>query len=164
MDPGSLHRLAAVRNDGREEPLSAYAGKVLLVVNTASRCGFTPQYRGLQALQDRFGARGFSVLGFPCDQFAHQEPGDDAEIAAFCSREFGVTFPLFRKIEVNGPGTHPVFAYLEAAAPGLLGRRVRWNFTKFLVDREGRAVARFAPATSPERLAARIERLLGRPA
>ena len=156
----TIHELTATRNDGTEQPLSAYRGKVLLVVNTASQCGFTPQYRGLQALYERHRAAGLEVLGFPCDQFGHQEPGGDAEIATFCERNFGVTFPLFKKIEVNGAGTHPVFAHLKKAAPGLLGQDIRWNFTKFLVDRRGRVVKRYASATPPEKLEAAIEKLL----
>jgi glutathione peroxidase len=156
----TILELSATRNDGTEQPLSAYRGKVLLVVNTASQCGFTPQYQGLQALYERHRAGGLEVLGFPCDQFGHQEPGDDAAIATFCQRNFGVTFPLFKKVEVNGAGTHPVFAHLKKASPGLLGRGIKWNFTKFLVDRQGRVVDRFAPATPPERLEASIVKLL----
>jgi glutathione peroxidase len=156
----SIHDLSATRNDGTEQPFSAYRGKVLLVVNTASQCGFTPQYQGLQALYQRHRAEGLEILGFPCDQFGHQEPGDDAGIATFCERNFGVTFPLFKKVEVNGPGTHPVFAHLKQAAPGLLGQGIKWNFTKFLVDRQGQVVDRFAPATAPEKLEADIEKLL----
>jgi len=156
----TLHELTATRNDGTEQPLSDYRGKVLLVVNTASQCGFTPQYQGLQALYQRHRAEGLEILGFPCDQFGHQEPGDDAEIATFCQRNYGVTFPLFKKIEVNGAGTHPVFAYLKKSAPGLLGDSIKWNFTKFLVDREGRVVDRFAPATPPEKIEADVEKLL----
>jgi glutathione peroxidase len=157
---GSLHDLTAVRNDGTPVRLSDYRGKVLLVVNTASQCGFTPQYQGLQALYQAHREEGLEILGFPCDQFGHQEPGSDAEIATFCERNFGVTFPLFRKIEVNGAGTHPVFAFLKRAAPGLLGQDIRWNFTKFLVDREGRVLKRYAPATPPARLEAAIVKLL----
>ncbi len=158
--PETIHDLTATRNDGREEPLSAYRGKVLLVVNTASQCGFTPQYQGLQALYDRHRAEGLEILAFPCDQFGHQEPGGDAEIAAFCQRNFGVTFPLFKKIEVNGAGTHPVFAHLKKAAPGLLGQGIKWNFTKFLVDREGRVLRRYASTTPPEKLEAAITKAL----
>jgi glutathione peroxidase len=156
----TIHDLTATRNDGKEQPLSAYRGKVLLVVNTASECGFTPQYRGLQALYERHREAGLEILGFPCDQFGHQEPGGDAEIATFCERNFGVTFPLFKKVEVNGAGTHPVFAHLKNAAPGLLGQSIRWNFTKFLVDRHGRVVKRYASATPPEKLEGAIEKLL----
>jgi glutathione peroxidase len=158
--PATFHDLTATRNDGQEQPFSAYQGKVLLVVNTASQCGFTPQYQGLQALYQRHRAEGLEILGFPCDQFGHQEPGGDAEIATFCERNFGVTFPLFKKVEVNGPGTHPVWVHLKKAAPGLLGQAIKWNFTKFLVDRQGRVVDRFAPATAPEKLEADVVKLL----
>jgi glutathione peroxidase len=156
----TIHDLTATRNDGKEQPLSAYRGKVLVVVNTASQCGFTPQYQGLQALYQRHRAAGLEILGFPCDQFGHQEPGGDAEIASFCELNFGVTFPMFSKIEVNGAGTHPVFAFLKRSSPGLLGEAIKWNFTKFLVDRQGRVVDRFAPATTPEKLEADIVKLL----
>jgi glutathione peroxidase len=157
---GTIHELSATRNDGTEQPLSAYKGKVLLVVNTASQCGFTPQYQGLQALYQAHRAEGLEILGFPCDQFGHQEPGTDAEIATFCERNFGVTFPLFKKIEVNGAGTHPVFAFLKQGAGGILGDAIKWNFTKFLVDQQGRVVDRFAPATPPEKLGTAIAKLL----
>ncbi|WP_217659597.1 glutathione peroxidase [Muricoccus roseus] len=153
--------LSAPLPGGGAQPLSDYRGKVLLIVNTASRCGFTPQYEGLEALQRRFGARGFQVLAFPCNQFGRQEPGDAAEIATFCTTKYDVTFPVFAKVEVNGAGADPVFRHLKKAAPGALGTEaVKWNFTKFLVDREGRVVARFAPSTAPEKLAGDIERLL----
>ncbi len=141
--------------------LSDHAGQVLLIVNTASKCGFTPQYEGLEALHRRYGARGFSVLGFPCNQFGAQEPGDAAEIANFCSTSYDVTFPVFAKIDVNGADADPLFVLLKDEAPGLLGSKaVKWNFTKFLVDREGRVVRRYAPTTKPEELAADIEGLL----
>ncbi|SHI95986.1 glutathione peroxidase [Roseomonas rosea] len=156
-----LLELSAPLPGGGAQPLSDYRGKVLLIVNTASRCGFTPQYEGLEALQRRFGARGFQVLAFPCNQFGRQEPGDAAEIATFCTTKYDVTFPVFAKVEVNGAGADPVFRHLKKAAPGALGTEaVKWNFTKFLVDREGRVVARFAPSTAPEKLAGDIERLL----
>jgi glutathione peroxidase len=148
--------------DGRPVSLGEYAGQVLLIVNTASKCGFTPQYDGLEALQRRYGPRGFSVLGFPCNQFGHQEPGDAAEIANFCKLTYDVDFPLFAKVEVNGSGAHPLFKWLKAARPGLLGSEaIKWNFTKFLIDRSGRPVERFAPATKPEALTTAIEKLLG---
>ena len=147
--------------DGQAANLRDHAGQVLLVVNVASKCGFTPQYEGLEALQRRFGPRGFSVLGFPCDQFGHQEPGNATEINSTCEMNFGVSFPLFAKIDVNGKEAHPLFAHLKTAAPGLLGSEsMKWNFTKFLVDREGRVVSRYAPATSPETIARDIEALL----
>jgi glutathione peroxidase len=147
--------------DGRDLSLASFAGEVLLIVNTASRCGFTPQYAGLEALQREFGPRGFTVLGFPCNQFGAQEPGDAHEIAAFCQKNYAITFPLLAKIEVNGPQAHPLFDWLKTQRPGLFGtRRIKWNFTKFLVDRDGRCVDRFAPFTRPEKLRRRIEALL----
>ena len=138
--------------DGSEKDLSDYLGQVVLVVNTASKCGFTPQYKGLQALFEEFRDRGFVVLGFPCDQFAHQEPGTDEEIGAFCERNFGVEFPLFSKIEVNGSGAHPLYDWLKSEKSGVLGGRIKWNFTKFLVGRTGRVIDRFGPARKPEDL------------
>ncbi|MCI0754519.1 glutathione peroxidase [Teichococcus vastitatis] len=156
-----LYDLSARRADGAETPLAGFRGQVLLIVNTASRCGFTPQYAGLEALQRKFGARGFSVLAFPCNQFGQQEPGDDASIAGFCSTRFDTSFPLFAKVEVNGANAHPLFRQLKQAAPGVLGSEgIKWNFTKFLVDREGRVVRRFAPATKPEAIEDAIAALL----
>ena len=147
--------------DGQSIDLARYAGKVLLIVNTASKCGFTPQYEGLEALHRRFGERGFEVLGFPCNQFGQQEPGDAAEIANFCSLTYDVTFPVFAKIDVNGADADPLFQRLKADAPGLMGSKaIKWNFTKFLVDREGRTVRRYAPTTKPEDLVRDIEALL----
>ena len=141
--------------------LSAYAGKVLLIVNTASKCGFTPQYEGLEALHRELGPRGFEVLGFPCNQFGAQEPGDAAEIANFCSLTYDVTFPLFAKIDVNGGNADPLFEKLKEEAPGLMGSRsIKWNFTKFLVDRDGKTIKRYAPTTKPEEIRADIEALL----
>lgn len=134
----------------------------MLLVNTASECGFTPQYAGLEALWRAYRERGFVVLGFPCDQFGHQEPGDEPQIARFCEARFGVTFPMSRKIQVNGAGAHPLYRFLTHAAPGLLGTEaIKWNFTKFLVDRSGRVVRRYAPSTPPADLQADIEALLG---
>jgi glutathione peroxidase len=154
------HQVTAI--DGALVPLDRWHGQVLLIVNTASQCGFTPQYEGLQALQDRFGARGFSVLAFPCNQFGAQEPGDNGTIASFCEMRFHATFPLFAKVDVNGPDADPFWRALKQAQPGFLGSQaIKWNFTKFLVDRAGRAVARFAPATRPDTLAGRIATLLG---
>jgi glutathione peroxidase len=139
--------------DGVEQTLDVYKGKTLLIVNTASKCGFTPQYEGLESLYKRFSRSGLEILGFPCNQFANQEPGNESEIKAFCSLNFGVTFPLFSKIDVNGPGTHPLFAYLKDALPGTLGtREIKWNFTKFLIDRDGNPVKRFPSTTTPEKL------------
>jgi glutathione peroxidase len=147
--------------DGEPVALQQYAGQALLIVNTASRCGFTPQYAGLEALHARYRDRGFAVLGFPCNQFGGQEPGDAAEIRSFCERNYGVSFPMFEKIEVNGDGAHPLFRHLKHAAPGALGTEpIKWNFTKFLVDRQGAVVHRYAPTTKPESLAADIEALL----
>jgi len=147
--------------DGTDVPLRQYAGKALLIVNTASECGFTPQYRGLEALYQQYRERGLVVLGFPCNQFGGQEPGTDAEIGAFCERNFGVSFPLFHKIDVNGAATHPLYRWLKAQAPGVLGsERIKWNFTKFLLDGAGQVKERYAPVTKPERIAADIEALL----
>jgi glutathione peroxidase len=145
---------------GDQVPLKRFEGQVLLIVNTASACGFTPQYRGLEALQKELGPRGFSVLGFPCNQFGRQEPGDAAQIEQFCSTNYAVTFPMFAKIDVNGSGAHPLYRYLKDEKSGLLGSSVKWNFTKFLVDRSGRVVARHAPTTTPEALKKEIEALL----
>jgi glutathione peroxidase len=157
----SVHDYSALRIDGREQPLSDYAGQVLLIVNVASQCGFTPQYAGLEALWRKYRARGFAVLGFPCNQFGAQEPGSEAEIAHFCSTRYDVTFPLFAKIEVNGEHAHPLYQYLKSAVPGLLGTEaIKWNFTKFLVDRQGRVVSRHAPTTAPADLEREIEALL----
>ena len=147
--------------DGTQTTLADQAGKVLLIVNVASKCGFTPQYEGLEDLHRRFAGRGFAVLGFPCNQFGAQEPGDAEEIANFCSLTYDVTFPIFAKIDVNGADAAPLYRYLKSAAPGLLGTEgVKWNFTKFLVDRDGKVVERYAPQTKPADIAADIERLL----
>ena len=147
--------------DGSVADLSAYAGKVLLIVNTASKCGFTPQYEGLEALHRKYADRGFEVLGFPCNQFGGQEPGDAAEIANFCTLTYDVTFPVFAKIDVNGDKADPLFEKLKSDAPGLLGSKgIKWNFTKFLVDRKGQVVERYAPTTKPEAIDADIARLL----
>jgi glutathione peroxidase len=147
--------------NGGTEPLADYAGKVLLIVNTASKCGFTPQYKGLEALYRDYKDRGLEVLAFPCNQFGAQEPGDAEEIANFCSLTYDVSFPVFAKIDVNGSNADPLWTYLKAEKPGLLGiGSIKWNFTKFLVDRHGRVVSRHAPTTSPEELRAEIERLL----
>ena len=148
--------------DGKSAALGDFAGQTLLIVNVASQCGFTPQYAGLEALHRRFHARGFSVLGFPCDQFGHQEPCDEAEIRKFCSLNYDVTFPMFAKLEVNGDNAHPLFKALKQDAPGLLGTQaIKWNFTKFLVDRDRRVVRRYAPSEKPEKLAGDIEAALG---
>ncbi len=146
----SLPEITLERADGATTPLGAYAGQVLLIVNTASQCGFTPQYEALEQLQQHFGPEGFSVLAFPCNQFGRQEPGDNASIQSFCETRYHTSFPVFAKTEVNGAEAHPLFAHLKAAAPGVLGSEaINWKFTKFLVDRRGQVRARFAPSTDP---------------
>jgi len=156
-----LYELSAKRLDGSAQPMADYRGKVLLVVNVASGCGFTPQYAGLEALWRKYRKRGLVVLGFPCNQFGGQEPGNEAAIGEFCSLNYDVTFPMFAKVDVNGGDTHPVFAFLKSGAPGVLGTEaIKWNFTKFLVDREGGVVARYASTQQPEDMAADIEKLL----
>jgi glutathione peroxidase len=157
----AIARIASKTLDGREISLGDYRDKVLLIVNTASKCGFTPQYEGLESLHKQYGARGLVVLGFPCNQFGAQEPGDEAEIANFCSLTYDVSFPMFAKVDVNGDNTHPLFQFLKVAKPGLLGTEgIKWNFTKFLVDRNGEVVERYAPATKPAELEKTIEDLL----
>ena len=148
--------------DGTEQPLSQYKGTVVLVVNTASKCGLTPQYAGLQELYDTYRERGFVVLGFPCDQFGHQEPGTEAQITQFCETSYGVTFPMFAKIEVNGVGAHPLYQWLKEQQRGALGGSIKWNFTKFLVDKKGKVVDRFAPTTTPSAIEPQIEKLLAK--
>jgi glutathione peroxidase len=153
----SLGDFKATSLDGRVVDLGDYEGRVVLVVNTASQCGLTPQYASLQGLYDTYAQQGFTVLGFPCDQFGHQEPGDEAEIASFCERNFGVTFPMFAKVDVNGDEAHPLFVWLRSERGGVLGSRVKWNFTKFLLGRDGQVIKRFAPTASPETLSAEVE-------
>ncbi len=158
---GTIYEFSAATLQGTEMRLAEFSGQVVLVVNTASKCGFTPQYDGLEALYRKYKAQGFTVIGFPCNQFGAQEPGDATEIAKFCSTTYDVTFLMFAKIEVNGPGTHPLFAFLKGEAPGMLGTEaIKWNFTKFLLDRNGAVVSRFAPNTTPKELEADIEKLL----
>ncbi len=158
----SVYDFSAEDIDGKKVPLKKYKGKALLIVNTASQCGFTPQYAGLEKLHRDLSSRGFEVLGFPCNQFGAQEPGDAEEIKNFCSLKYDVTFPMFAKVDVNGADTHPLFEYLKKEKPGLLGsQNVKWNFTKFLVDKDGNPVARYAPQESPESLRKDIEKLLG---
>jgi glutathione peroxidase len=159
-DLATLHALSYTSNTGQEVGLAQYAGRPVLVVNTARHCGFAPQYATLQALHEEYGPRGLVVLGFPCDQFAHQEPGGDEQIASECKVNFGVSFPLSTKVDVNGSGTHPVFAFLKERASGLLGARIKWNFTKFLVAPDGATVTRFAPQKDPKELAPLIEAML----
>lgn len=157
----TIYDFTVTTAEGTQQPLADYRGKVLLIVNTASKCGFTPQYAGLEALYRRYADRGFVVLGFPCNQFADQEPGDMAEIRSFCSLSYDISFPLFTKIEVNGSHAAPLFQYLKSAAPGLLGSQaIKWNFTKFLVARDGTVQGRYAPTTKPEQLDASIKELL----
>jgi glutathione peroxidase len=156
----SLYDFTATSLSGEEVPIRRFAGQALLIVNTASACGFTPQYRGLEALQTELGPRGFFVLGFPCNQFGGQEPGDARQIEQFCESNYRITFPIFSKIEVNGANAHPLYRYLKNAKSGLLGSSIKWNFTKFLVDRSGNVVARHAPTATPERLKKEIEALL----
>ena len=157
----SLYDIEVQTIDGNAESLAKYRGKVLLVVNTASQCGFTPQYEGLEALYRDLADEGLVVLGFPCDQFGHQEPGSEEEIASFCTTKFDVSFPMHAKIEVNGSGRHPLYERLESEAPGLLGsRNIKWNFTKFLVGRDGKVIERFGSITKPEKIKAKIRQAL----
>jgi len=157
----SLHAIHARRLDGTDADLSGYRNQVLLIVNVASQCGFTPQYAGLEALYRKYRDRGFAVLGFPCNQFGAQEPGDEAAIGAFCSTNYGVSFPMFAKVEVNGADAHPLWQHLKSAKPGVLGTEgIKWNFTKFLVNRQGEVVSRHAPKDKPEDLDAAIAALL----
>ena len=157
----SIYDFSAESLDGQPAPLSAYRDKVVLIVNTASKCGFTPQYAGLEALWRRYQDRGLVILGFPCNQFGAQEPGDAAEIANFCSLTYEVDFPMMRKVDVNGPATHPLYAWLKHEKKGLLGSEgIKWNFTKFLVNRKGEVVSRYAPTDKPQSLEGAIEALL----
>jgi len=160
----TLHDFEARRIDGTPVSLDSFAGQVLLVVNTASQCGFTPQFAGLEALYAKYRDQGFAVLGFPSNQFGHQDPGSDAEIGAFCEKNYGVSFPMMSKVEVNGPGAVPLYQWLTREKPGLLGSTaIKWNFTKFLVGRDGRVVRRYAPLDKPDSLAADIEKALAAP-
>jgi glutathione peroxidase len=146
---------------GESKPVSEFKGKVLLIVNTASRCGFTPQLRGLEEIYNKYSAKGLEVLGFPCNQFGYQDPGKNEKIEEFCQLNYGVSFPMFAKIDVNGPNAHPLFSHLKEAVPGVMGsKRIKWNFTKFLVDAEGNVVNRFAPATTPAAIEEEISKLL----
>ena len=152
----------ALNNKGVEVDFRQYEGKVLLIVNTASKCGFTPQYDGLEALYQKYKDQGLVIIGFPCDQFAHQEPGSDEEIAEFCRLNHGVTFPLMKKIEVNGKNAHPIYKYLKNRAGGILFRAIKWNFTKFLISKDGSVVERYAPTVTPESLDSKVAAMLAR--
>ena len=157
----TVYDFSAKKINGEEVSLGDYAGKVLLIVNTASKCGFTPQYEGLQTLYSDLNAEGLEVLGFPCNQFGKQEQGNEEQIASFCDLNFGVNFPLFSKIEVNGDNAHPLYNFLKAEAPGALGlKAIKWNFTKFLIDKEGKVVRRYAPTTKPAEIVEDIKRIL----
>jgi glutathione peroxidase len=155
----SIYDITVTDAQGKEVSLSDYKGKTMLIVNTASKCGFTPQYDDLQDLYDKWKDKGFEVLAFPCDQFANQEPGTNAEIQKFCEINFDLTYPVFAKLEVNGPNAHPLYKLLREKEPGLAGSKIKWNFTKFLVDAEGNVLHRYAPATKPARLSPVLERL-----
>jgi glutathione peroxidase len=157
----TVHDFSAKTIDGKTKKLSDYKGKTLLIVNTASQCGYTPQYQGLEELHRKYGEKDFEVLGFPCNQFGEQEPGAEKEIAQFCETHYGVSFPMFAKIDVNGEGAHPLYKYLTSAAPGLLGfEGIKWNFTKFLVDKKGNVIKRYAPKVDPLSIAPDIEEML----
>jgi glutathione peroxidase len=155
-----IYDFSAKAIDGDEVKLRDYRGQVLLIVNTASKCGFTPQYAGLEELYRKYHDKGLTVLGFPCDQFMHQEPGDEEEIKRFCSTKYDVTFPMFAKVEVNGAHTHPLWAFLKQQKGGLLGNAIKWNFTKFLIGRHGDVAGRFAPTSTPESMTSEVEKLL----
>jgi glutathione peroxidase len=157
----TFHDFKATSIDGDEIDLASYDGSVVLVVNTASKCGFTPQYGSLQRVHDSYADQGFAVLGFPCDQFGHQEPGDETEIQAFCEQNYGVTFPMFSKVDVNGTDAHPLFDWLKSEQSGKLGGAIKWNFTKFLVGRDGQVVARYGSTTKPGKIRPDIEAALG---
>jgi glutathione peroxidase len=157
----SIYDFTAKSLQGKDVPLSEFKDKVLLIVNTASKCGFTPQYAGLEALYEKLSGKGLTILGFPCNQFGQQEPGGPEEIGAFCQMNYGVSFPMFDKIDVNGPKAHPLYQYLKDEQPGVLGtKNIKWNFTKFLVDRGGKVVERFAPMTKPEDIEKSIAKVL----
>lgn len=155
-----FYKLSAKSLQGKETPLDDFMGKTVLIVNTASKCGLTPQYEGLQKLYEKYHDKGLTVLGFPCNQFANQEPGDEKSIAEGCLVNYGVTFPMFSKVVVNGKNTHPVFKYLKDKLPGTIGKSIKWNFTKFLIDKNGNPVKRFAPTTKPEDMEDFIEKML----
>jgi glutathione peroxidase len=156
----TLSDFTATTITGEEQPLDAYAGKVALVVNTASKCGFTPQFEGLEKLHAEYADQGLVVLGFPCNQFGSQDPGENEEIQAFCQKNYGVTFPMFEKVDVNGDDAHPLYKWLREERSGLLGKRIKWNFTKFLIGRDGTVLKRYGSTTKPEKIAADIEKAL----
>ncbi len=156
----SIYQFSAETINGEQKSLEDFKGNVLLIVNTASECGFTPQFEGLQALYEAYQKDGFEVLGFPCNQFGNQDPGSSEEINSFCKKNYGVTFPMFQKVDVKGTTAHPLFQYLTAEAKGLLTKEIKWNFTKFLIDQNGNAIKRYAPQTTPDRLKEDIEKLL----
>ena len=155
-----IYDLAVKTIGGKEIHLSEFSGKVLLIVNTASKCGFTPQFAALQSLYDKYSEKGFTILGFPCNQFGEQDPGTDEEIKSFCSLNYGVAFPMFSKIDVNGENAHPLFRLLKSSASGFMSENIKWNFTKFLVDRNGKVIKRFSPSTDPASLEKYIEKIL----
>ena len=162
QQPADIYGIEVQRIDGECYTLQTYRRQVMLIVNTASKCGFTPQYEGLEALHQRYQSKGLAVLGFPCNQFGQQEPGSEESVAEFCQLNYGVSFTMHSKVDVNGKQAHPLFVYLKAQAPGALGTSaIKWNFTKFLVNRQGEVIKRFAPATKPQKLAPSIETLLG---
>lgn len=156
----TIYDFKAVTSKGAELDFAQFRGKVLLIVNTASKCGFTPQFQGLEELNQRYKERGLVVIGFPCNQFGHQDPGTDSEIEGFCQLNYGVTFQIMKKIDVNGDGAHPIFKYLKNEAKGIFGNAIKWNFTKFLISRDGATIKRYAPTTAPEKLTTDIEALL----
>lgn len=156
----TIYDFTAKSNKGKEVDLSQFKGQVLLIVNTASKCGFTPQYKGLEDLYKKYKGQGLAIIGFPCDQFGHQEPGNNEEIASFCEMNYGVTFPIMEKIEVNGEQASPIFKYLKSKAGGLFGSRIKWNFTKFLISKDGQVIKRFSPIKNPKSLEKLIERML----
>jgi glutathione peroxidase len=156
----TIYDFKAVASNGKEIDFKEFEGKVLLIINTASKCGFTPQFDGLEKLNEKYRDRGLVCIGFPCNQFANQDPGSDSEIEGFCRMNYGVTFQIMKKVDVNGKDAHPIFKYLRSQTKGLLGDRVKWNFTKFLVSRDGKTIKRFAPTVVPEKLEGEIEKML----
>ncbi|MBQ9638656.1 MAG: glutathione peroxidase [Bacteroidales bacterium] len=156
----SIYQFKALASNGKEVDFAQFEGKVLLIVNTASKCGFTPQFEGLEKLHEKYGERGLVVIGFPCNQFAHQDPGTDGEIESFCKVNYGVTFQIMKKTDVNGDNANPIFKYLKGRTGGLFGSKIKWNFTKFLISRDGKTIKRYSPTTTPEKLESAIEAML----